>query len=63
MEAMTQERSLDDVFVWPDGTWCYRYEKDEFHHMSDDYMVVFFGTKGYDEFFKDAIATNTNDGL
>ena len=43
---------IEDIFVWPDGTWCYRYEKDEFAHMSDDCAIVAFGTKEYDEFFE-----------
>ena len=47
---------IDDIFVWPDGTWCYRIERDDYLHMSDDlnsqnYSVVFFGTREYDEFF------------
>lgn len=42
---------IDDIFVWPDGTWCYRYELSEYSWKSDDYFVVFFGTEEYDEFF------------
>ena len=32
--------SSDDVFRWPDGTWCYRYEHPEMSHMSDDFEVI-----------------------
>lgn len=32
----------EDVLVWPDETWCYRYELSEMNHMSDDYMVLPF---------------------
>lgn len=46
---------IEDVIVWGDSdvhpTWCYRYELDQYSHMSDDYSVVSFGTKEYDEFF------------
>ena len=41
---------IEDIFVWPSGEWCYRYEKDEFTHTSDDYSLVVFGTKEYDTF-------------
>jgi hypothetical protein len=30
----------DDVLVWPDGTWCYYFERAEYSHMSDDYRVI-----------------------
>jgi len=29
----------DDIILWADGTWCYRYELAEYTHMSDDYTV------------------------
>lgn len=32
--------SADDVFIWPCGTWCYRYELSEFSHKSDDFRLV-----------------------
>lgn len=31
---------MDDVILWPCGTWCYRDELPEFTHMSDDYRVL-----------------------
>jgi hypothetical protein len=34
----------EDLIVWADGTWCYRYELEEMTYMSDDYEVVRFGT-------------------
>ena len=30
----------DDVLVWADGSWCYRYELHEMSHMSDDYTTL-----------------------
>lgn len=32
--------SNEDVIVWADGTWCYRYELHEMNYMSDDYRVL-----------------------
>lgn len=36
----TTKTSLDDVMIWPDGTWCYRVELSEMTHMSDDFTRV-----------------------
>lgn len=32
--------SGEDIIVWADDTWCYRYELHEYMHMSDDYLVL-----------------------
>lgn len=37
-------RASEDILLWADGTWCYRYEEHEFAHMSDDYRVIPLGT-------------------
>ena len=41
----------DDIFLWPDNTWCYRDEFWEMSHMSDDYEILVFGSFEYDDFF------------
>lgn len=28
------ERNLEDIMLWSDGIWCYRYEVEEMTHMS-----------------------------
>ncbi len=43
---------IEDVFIWCDSAWCYRYESNEMQHLSDDYKVLSFGTKEYDDFFE-----------
>ena len=30
----------EDVFLWPDGTWCYREDSYQYSYMSDDYEVL-----------------------
>lgn len=30
----------EDKLLWPDGTWCYRYEVEGYSFLSDDYEVV-----------------------
>lgn len=52
MKVNTYTLGMDDLFIWPDGTYCHRYELNQYSHMSDDYSVVFFGTREYDEFFE-----------
>lgn len=42
--------SIDDILVWPCGTWCYRYELSEMSHMSDDYETLYVGSKAHEEF-------------
>lgn len=39
---MTAQPSPDDVFLWPDGTACYRHEWERGHYqiMSDDFEVI-----------------------
>lgn len=34
--------SIDDLFIWPDGTRCFRadYERGHYQQMSDDFEVV-----------------------
>jgi hypothetical protein len=32
--------SSEDILIWADCTWCYRYELSEMNHMSDDYFVL-----------------------
>lgn len=38
---------LEDIFVWPCGTWCFRYESEQMKHLSDDYRVVHWNTPEY----------------
>lgn len=36
--------SSQDIFLWPDGSFCYRCDAVYFTHMSDDYEVIPYGT-------------------
>lgn len=50
VEAYTASQCGDDLFVWPDGSYCYRCEhEDAFSGKSDDFEVVRFGTPAYDQ--------------
>lgn len=42
---------VEDVLLWPDGTYCYRHELQEMTHKSDDYVVLFAGSKKWKDFF------------
>lgn len=39
---MTSERRTDpeDIFLWPDGAWCYRCDLHCMRHRSDDYQIL-----------------------
>lgn len=41
-------KDIEDVFLWPDGVWCYRYEFEEMTHKSDDYQIIKYGTKEHE---------------
>jgi hypothetical protein len=41
---------LEDIFLWPNGEWCYRYEREQMNHKSDDFEVLYFGTDRYQAF-------------
>lgn len=43
----------DDVFLWPEGTWCYRNELWEMDHMSDDYLILRVDSSAWIRFFED----------
>lgn len=36
-----------DIFLWSDNTWCYRQELNQMTHMSDDFIVIPFGSLYY----------------
>lgn len=42
--------SDNDLIVWADGTFCFRYELEEYSWMSDDYYVLSFATQAYYQF-------------
>lgn len=56
--TMTMSKpDLEDVCLWPDETWCYRYELYEMNHMGDDYEVLPYDSNKYNKFFKEQLAS------
>ena len=51
----------DDVFVWPDGMWCFRDELPDFSHKSDDYRVINAGTDDWEEFLDEHYEGEPNE--
>lgn len=47
LHAEPTDLSLEDILMWADDTWCYRYELTQMSHMSDDYRVIPFASEGY----------------
>lgn len=54
--VMTKQTDLEDLILWPDDTWCYRYELYEMNHMGDDYEVLSYDSDEYNKFFKEQLA-------
>lgn len=48
---MSFQPSSSDVFIWPNGDWCYRY--DDHSWRSDDFRVLAFGTCAFNALFED----------
>ena len=46
-------KEIEDVILWPDGTWCYRHELTEYWHMSDDHTMLEYGTAMWNRFLKE----------
>lgn len=41
---------LEDIMLWPDGTWCYREDLEDYlSFLSDDFEVVPFGTPRWEQ--------------
>lgn len=59
--AQLNDSSPDDIFVWADGTWCYRSDYSDFGHMSDDFEVVKEGTQKHSSFLLAAEAMEPED--
>jgi hypothetical protein len=38
------KQDFEDIILWSDDTWCYRYELSEMNYMSDDYFVLQFAS-------------------
>ena len=50
------ERNLEDIMLWSDGTWCYRYEVEEMTHMSDDYEILYMDSPMWLEIMENYLA-------
>lgn len=42
--------TLEDILVWPNGDWCYRYQHAEMSHLSDDYDILWAESPGWLDF-------------
>jgi hypothetical protein len=39
---------LEDVYLWPDGFWCFNYELLDMSHKSDDFRIIPVNTPEWD---------------
>lgn len=49
---MTQP-CLSDVFLWPNGDWCYRADTSAQAMRSDDFRVIGFATCAFNSLFEE----------
>ena len=42
----------EDIIIWSDCYWCYRYELEEHPHRSDDYRVIYYNDSSTRELYK-----------
>lgn len=47
-----QPLSPDDIVVWPDDSWCFRSELEEYTWKSDDYRWILISDSEYEEFMR-----------
>ena len=47
----TKEDS-EDVILWPDGYWCFRFELEEHSHRSSNYKVYFKNNPIHEQKYK-----------
>lgn len=41
----------EDIFVWPDNSWAFRYEIVDMPVIPDGYSILFCDSDEYEEFF------------
>ena len=47
-----KQYDLEDIIIWPSGTWCYRYELHEMQHLGNDYEVLLYDSPEYNTFLE-----------
>ena len=51
MDSNTKEDD-EDVILWPDGYWCFRFELEEHSHRSSNYKVYFKNNPNHEQKYK-----------
>ena len=46
-------KDVEDIILWPDDVWCYRYQMADHTYKSDDYVVLEYGTTSWNNFLKE----------
>lgn len=46
------EESPDDVILWSDGYWCFRFELEEHSHRSSNYKVYYLNNPDHQAKYK-----------
>ena len=46
-------KDIEDIILWPDDVWCYRYQMVDHTYKSDDYVVLEYGTTRWNRFLRE----------
>lgn len=46
------DKDFEDILLWADDSWCYRYELYEMNFKSDDYFVLKFASTDWIKFLE-----------
>ena len=52
MVTSSVKEDHEDVILWPDGYWCFRFELEEHPHRSGNYKVYFRNNPDHEQKYK-----------
>lgn len=52
MVTSSVKEDHEDVILWPDGYWCFRFELEEHSHRSGNYKVYFKNNPNHEQKYK-----------
>jgi len=53
--------NTNNLIIWPDDTWCFRFELEDYSHKSDDYYTLPFNSVECYQFLKEFAQYNSDE--
>jgi len=47
------KENKDDIFLWEDGQWCFRFDYIELYRTSSDFAILHFDSKEYQDLLQE----------